>query len=144
MDINLKFGLKNIELIKSSLFAQDNGGPIEEFTFNLGFNNLINPTEKAVAVIANIEIVNAKNKAVLGQHSAVFHFSVDNLDEITETNASGGIELHRPSLIVLILISLSTLRGMMYTAYRGTFLHNAILPIISADSLQDQFDTVAE
>ena len=61
-------------------------------------------------------------------------FEVENFaDFINEEN--GDVNLPEILSNSLNSITLSTVRGLMFSGFKGTFLHNAILPVIDPNSL---------
>jgi hypothetical protein len=52
--------------------------------------------------------------------------------------------MYLPSGIIDLLnsVSVSTVRGMMFSAFKGTFLHNAVLPVIDPKTFKVKPDKV--
>lgn len=53
-----------------------------------------------------------------------------NFNEVIHADAEGIVTLPQDLADILNSISISTTRGLMFSAFKETFLHNAFLPII--------------
>lgn len=134
MDNNIAFSIKGIELANSSMTAPPEGGSVSQFNFDLQFRALADPKENLVIVFADVVVKDAERNLQLGKYSALFRYGVDDLGRWTTSEQQH--ELPKPLLTTLLGISVSTLRGMMFEAYRGTFLHAAVLPVVDVGALQ--------
>ena len=61
-------------------------------------------------------------------------FEVENMNDFMDTKTRN-INLPEEFVITLNSITISTARGIMFNQFKGTFLHNAILPIIKPESI---------
>lgn len=127
---NISFRLKNMELLQSNLSAVNVSISSETlFKFNINIEHLINLNENAIAIkpIVEIFIEEHNNKTILGGLSANLVFEFENLPSFVKDN-----EVKLPTEIINAInsISISTVRGIMFSTFKGTYLHNAFLPII--------------
>jgi hypothetical protein len=125
---NISFRLKNIELLQSSLASIDYVITNETiFKFNINIEHLVNINENYIAVKPNVEIFTEENDFVLGKLSSSLIFEFENLNSYVVVN-----EVKLPSDIIIAMnsISISTIRGIMFSTFKGTYLHNAFLPVI--------------
>ena len=127
---NISFRLKNVELLQSNLSAVNVSISSETlFKFNINIEHLINLNENAIAIkpIVEIFIEEHNNKTILGGLSASLVFEFENLPSFVKDN-----EVKLPTEIINAInsISISTVRGIMFSTFKGTYLHNAFLPII--------------
>ena len=131
----VSFRIKDIELLEFSL-----NQPLEPlknqtiFHFNLGLEQKINPEKKTVQVILKIEISQQDKELRLASFSAACTFEVVNLEEYIDKKTSQ-VNLPENILISFNSITISTVRGIMYSQFKGTFLQNAILPVIDTAAL---------
>ncbi len=135
MENNIAFSIKGIELANSSMTAPPEGGSVSQFNFDMQFRALADPKANLVTVFADVVVKDAERNLQLGQYSALFRYGVDDLGKWTTGQQH---ELPKPLLTTLLGISVSTLRGMMFEAYRGTFLHAAVLPVVDIGALQEE------
>ena len=57
-------------------------------------------------------------------------FIFENFDDVISTTPNGELELALNVRERLLQYSSSTTRGVMFSTFKGTFLHNAILPLL--------------
>jgi hypothetical protein len=133
--INIDFQIKGIELLNTCL-----NEPLRilsdstSFQFDINLEHKVNLENKLVIVVTTV-IVNLENKEqLLGQVTTSCIYEIAQMDELYNKETK---ELKLPDDFVVTLnsISLSTTRGLMFSFFRGTYLHNAVLPIIDPKSL---------
>lgn len=125
---NISFRLKNIELLQSSLSAIDYAISMDTiFKFNINIEHLVIINENCIAVKPNVEIFTEENNFILGNLSSSLMFEIENLASYVVDK-----EVKLPSDIIVAInsISISTIRGIMFSTFKGTYLHNAFLPVI--------------
>lgn len=125
---NISFRLKNIEFSQSSLSAIDYAIDIDTiFKFNINIEHLVNISENCIAIKPNVEIFTEDNAFILGKLSSSLIFEFENLASFVVDK-----EVKLPSDIIIAInsISISTIRGIMFSTFKGTYLHNAFLPVI--------------
>ncbi len=134
MDIsqNINFRLKNIEIAQSSLTAIDYALPDDViFKFNINIEHLVNIDQNLIVIKPIVAIFLEEEQSILANLSVNLVFEIEDL-------ASFAIEkeVKLPSDIIIAMnsISISTLRGIMFSTLKGTYLHNAILPVIDPKS----------
>lgn len=133
---NISFKLKNIELIQSNITPIDyvlSQDVIFKFTINI--EHLINIKDNLIAIKPNIEIFTEENETILGTLTASLVFEFDNLSAFVIENE---IKLPLDIIIAINSLSISTVRGIMFSTFRGTYLHNAFLPVIDPKAFNIQ------
>ena len=127
--IEPRFSIRSIDLLNFTL-APYQGEMATQFNFDVEVNQLTDLANKVFASKISLSIKDGKGMPS-GNLSLSCTFEVENLNEI---NA------HKPSLESLGLklnqITISTARGVMFGLFRGTFLHNAVLPIVDVTAFQ--------
>ena len=124
---NISFKLKNIELIQSNITPIDyvlSQDVIFKFTINI--EHLVNIKDNIIAIKPNIEIFTEENETILGTLTASLVFEFDNLSAFVIENE---IKLPLDIIIAINSLSISTVRGIMFSTFRGTYLHNAFFPL---------------
>jgi len=130
------FKLKSIEILDVYLKHPKQAiNEIKNFNFNINVEQKVNNENKIIIVIIDIKIVSDDKLINFGSIKTGSIYEIENFDDFInkETNIA---EFPGNILISLNSISLSTTRGMMYSQFRGTYLHNAYLPIIDPKTLQ--------
>ena len=131
---NITFRLKNIELSQTSLSVVTESITNDTiFKFNINIEHLVNLNENVIAIkpIVEIFIEENNNKTILGGLSASLVFEFENLPSFVIDNE---VKLPTDIIIAINSISISTIRGIMFSTFKGTYLHNAFLPIIDPKS----------
>jgi hypothetical protein len=135
MEYQIKFNL--IELLSKQVAAP----PIQEhsqedFGFNFSVGIKSSSASKTAMVLTNVSIISNKlNSAELANFQTVAIFEFPNFDEIFQTIEPDKYEIAEDLEILLKSIGLSTTRGIIYTEVRGTYLHQAVLPLIDIPNL---------
>lgn len=131
-----KHQIKAIEIIESNLNALQS--PLKEnetFKFDISLEHRINNEKKVVVVVCTVSIYSENKDKHYGHLKAGYIFQVENFNEFIDTETK---ELKFPTdfLTALNSITISSTRGLLFSFFRGTYLHNAILPIIDLQSFE--------
>jgi hypothetical protein len=127
--------LASIELLKTSINLPP--GPevsLASFNFNLNLETRADATNKIIFVIASVEIKSEDQSNTLGSLVVSCIYNIDNFDEVVTVEADGKLDIPQQIIEILKSISISTTRGVMFSTFKGTFLHNAFLPIVDPRS----------
>lgn len=62
-------------------------------------------------------------------------FSIKDLEILTEKKEEAKTSIQQNIIELLSSISISTTRGVMAATFKGTYLHNAVLPVVDPKSL---------
>ncbi|WP_341199379.1 hypothetical protein [Croceibacter atlanticus] len=132
MDENniMTFQVKGIEILETNLSSPEN--PINDdtvFGFNLQSNQSFNLDNELVIVTCEVDIFDTGYDQKLGHLKvSCLYYLKDLKSYANEENNS--ISLPEGMVVTLNSISISTVRGVMYGVFRGTFLDGAILPVV--------------
>jgi hypothetical protein len=122
--------IEGIELLEYSLNSPNIKLPENiQYRFDLSIEHKISVELNKVFVITSFTIINDELKLNLGHAKISCIFAFPNFDSFQYKEANK-LEIPDDLIVTLNSISLSTSRGVMFTLFRGTFLHNVILPII--------------
>lgn len=139
-DFNVEMQIRAIELLNVSLqLPAAPNTAVTAFNFNISIESKADAPNKLVFVIVQVEIRNDTHSIVLGALSVSCIFEIDNFDEVIKIEENGKLNIPQQLIETLNIISISTTRGVMFSTFKGTFLHGAVLPII--DSRQFQVDS---
>ncbi len=133
-ELQLSFQLTNIEiidfcLIPCSLELMD----LKIFNFNINIEQRIAQEIQNVFVITTIDIIHEDKTTKLGSIKVNCIFNIANMSDFID-KAKNTVLFPDSVVSTLNSISLSTTRGVMFGQFKGTFLHNAILPLIDYKS----------
>jgi hypothetical protein len=136
-DFTANLQLKAIELLNGSInLPAVPNLPLTNFNFNINLESKADGTNKLVFVIVSVEIKSEGHNYLLGSLAVSCIYNVVNFDEIIKIDSAGRLDIPQPLIEILNSISISTARGVMFSTFKGTFLHNAYLPIIDPRSFQ--------
>ena len=136
-DFNVEMQIKAIELLNGSLqLPAEPNAVVTNFNFNISIESKADAPNKLVFVIVNVEIKNDDNSIVLGALSVSCIYEIVNFDEVIKIEENGKLDIPQRLIETLSIISISTTRGVMFSTFKGTFLHEAILPIIDPKQFQ--------
>ncbi len=125
----INFQIEGIELLEYSVNSPSIKLPENiQYRFDLSIEHKISVELKKVFVITSFKILNDDLKLNFGQAIISCVYAFPDVDSFL--NKENKVELPQILIDVLNSISLSTSRGVMFTLFRGTFLHNVILPIV--------------
>lgn len=127
LDIN--FQIKGMELLESKLNAPKEPLPQNPFfQFDLKIEHRLHSDKKLLIVICDVSIMDEEKSRVFGQLKGSCVFWIKNMEEYLDKN--NHLTLPAEFITTLNSISISSIRGLMFSYFRGTFLHQAILPVI--------------
>ncbi|WP_396153355.1 hypothetical protein [Flavobacterium sp.] len=130
----ISFRLRDIEILQTNItLINEILKPDTIFKFNINIEHLVNVVDDIIAVKPLVEIFTEESDEIIASLTASFIFEFEKLKDFVSEN-----EIKLPSDIIISInsISISTLRGIMFSTFKGTQLHNAILPIIDPKSFR--------
>ena len=134
---NVQMQMKAIEVLNNSLTVPANhNAPLSNFIFNINIESRADEGKKLVFVIVHVEIKNDDQTLVLGTISTSCIFEIGNFENVIKVHGDGRVDIPQLLIETLNSISLSTTRGVMFSTFKGTFLHGAVLPIIDPKQFQ--------
>lgn len=137
-NVDIELQIRAIELLKGSLQLPESiTAPIANFNFNLGIESRVDPKNKFIFVVVHVDIKNEDLSCQLGSLSVSCVYEIANFDEVIVTIEEGKFDMPQPMIDMLNGISISTTRGVMYSTFKGTFLHGAVLPIVDPKQFVD-------
>lgn len=136
--INVNFQLKGIELIAINLnHPQIPLNAERAYNFNINIEQRINNEEKLVIVTTSVDLIHELDNQCHASIKTSCIFLIENLQDFySETNNQAN--LPDQFIITLNSISLSTTRGIMFSQFKGTFMHNVFLPIVNPSAIITQ------
>lgn len=131
---NIEFKIEGIELLEYSINSPNTKLPENTpYRFDLNIEHKISIEFKKVFVIISLNILYDELKLNLGHAKISCIYAFPNVDYF-QSKENSMVEMPEALIITLNSISLSTSRGVMFALFRGTFLHNIILPIVDPKS----------
>lgn len=128
--VNVNYQLKSIELLEINLqHPQIQLNQERTYNFNINIEQRINNEEKLIVVITFVDLIYENDNQSHASIKTSCIFSIANFQDFIVGNTN---EVKFPDQFVVALnsISLSTTRGIMFTSFKGTFMHNVLMPIV--------------
>jgi len=133
--VNINFQIKGIELLEFNMKnPQIPLIPERTYNFNINVEQRINKEEKLVIVNTAVDLIQENDKQC---HASIKTSCVFLVENILDFASSGNQQIDLPEHFIITLnsISLSTTRGIMFSQFKGTFMHNVVLPIVNPSTL---------
>jgi len=137
-EIPFNFQIKGIEILETSIIAPKNKLDSNiVFGFDLEVKQSFNLENELAIVTSSVAVFDNVTKVKLGHLTVSCIYYIEKLQNYIdkEKNIS---TLPESAIIMLNSISISTLRGVMYGVFRGTFLNGAILPVVNPSKPEGQ------
>lgn len=127
----INFRLHGLEIIGLTI----NPRPIEGFTgatfnFNYTIDNTIDDDRNLVISIVKVEITELGKTILLGNITVGLGIEVVDLKNALPRNSENKSIIPQDFDLLVKTMAISTTRGIMFSEFKGTYLHNAILPIV--------------
>lgn len=124
--------LQAIELLSSTLNppAETKGGDVD-YLFDIGIEHRVSEVDKLVFVMVSVAVRVDEHPEALGSLVSSCIFQISNFEEVVLSGPDGNFRLSKKLAGIVNEISISTTRGLMFATFKGTFLHNAVLPILN-------------
>jgi hypothetical protein len=137
-ETSVNFQIKAVELIESCINPPVNPLAAETvFNFDLNLEHRVNPEDDVLIVVCSVAVFNENREEQLGKLKSGCVYIIKNLKQFLNSETKA-LELPEPLATALNSVSISTTRGLMFSMFRGTFLHNAVLPVVDPTSFAMQ------
>jgi hypothetical protein len=127
---SFNFLFKGIELLSFSIDSPQPVPQLGQINFNVTIELNANPDQQLYIVKVVIHVLNTDLSVKYAEQSVNCVFEITNFDEVIRIKDQAFEDIPQLFLETTNSISLSTARGILFSNCRGTFLHNAILPIM--------------
>ncbi|MBU0487643.1 MAG: hypothetical protein KKA07_00070 [Bacteroidetes bacterium] len=136
-ELKFEMNIRGIELLSSSFQYPKTPNPaITNFNFSISIETRADAQKKNVFVIVHVDVNDADQSVFLGALSVSCIYEIKNFEEVIKIDPDGKLNMPQAMIDILNSISYSTVRGVMFSTFRGTFLHGAVLPIIDPKQIQ--------
>jgi hypothetical protein len=128
---------KALEILHASVnVPQEPNVNIGNFHFNINLDTKADGAQKLLVVIVQVEVRSEDQQHVLGALVASNIFEVTNFEQVITADFSGNLNVPQGLTELLAVQAIATMRGIMFSTFKGTFLHNAVLPLIDTRAQQ--------
>lgn len=131
----INFQVKGIELLNHQLLMPQKQIPQDVvFHFNIGLEQNLDKNNNLIVIITNVEITqNGDTSNHFARASVACIYSIENFDAAVLIDDQD-VKIDEQFSWTLNAISLSSTRGVLSQLFKGTYLHNAIMPIVDPKS----------
>ncbi|MGB4848841.1 MAG: helix-turn-helix transcriptional regulator [Saprospiraceae bacterium] len=124
--------LKGIELLDSSLVRPPSISPdLTILKYHIKFEYRIDKEKKLVFIIVHVRIITFPAEAEVGKLVVSHIYEIADFDQVIDLKEDDKFSIPQGLTNILNDISLSTTRGVMFSTFKGTFLHHALLPVVN-------------
>lgn len=134
----IEFKLIGIQILNKALNPLPENHPInpEGFRYEVKVEDKVQANNEFVLVFVHAKINNEERTILFGNLSVVYFFHILKFNDFIKLEENGTYTIP-PFLDALIRpVCISTTRGIIYSEFRGTFLHNAIMPVIMMNDMK--------
>ena len=136
-DNNFSIQLKKMNLLDVKLNQPEQPLPDNtKFNFNLNIAYNVNENKEIANIITTVQVFHQDNKTLLGSIKSNCAIFIQNLANYIDENKK--ISLPDELITSLNSLAISTTRGMMFSEFRGTFLHDAVLPLLNPKNVMNK------
>ena len=129
----IEFRLAGIEVLQSEIVELITKQETSiEFHFDISIEVKLNQKQETVFVAPFVKIRINNEPEYVGKLKIALAFNIKSFQKYLEPNSKNTLPQYIQDL--LNSISISTLRGVMFNHFKGTYLHNAVLPIVDPKS----------
>ncbi len=132
--VDVQYQLKAIELVEVRIEPVLTEEKPKEFHFNLSLEHRLVPEQKLIVNMVEITVYGDDKKNILGSVKTAYSYLVNNFDDFVSKEKDKA-DIPENFLTLLNSVSISTTRGILFSQFRGTRLHSAILPILDPSTL---------
>ena len=133
----INYRIAGIELVHKQMVQMPltANGASTKFLFDITVEVKVNAEHKLVIPFVKVKIRGGSEEAELASIGVSCLFEVEGFDKHIVINEQG-LYTVPPSLENAIRpIAISTARGVMFSEFSGSYLHNAVLPIVSINPM---------
>jgi hypothetical protein len=123
------FELKRIALLEKNLNLLNQGGKLDDFAFDVSLQIGNDPEAKECLHIMRVGINSKKSGQPMGSIQLLCAFFIPKFEEYI-LDGDKNSSLPKDLLYLLNSVIIGTMRGVMFSEFRGTALNNAFLPVL--------------
>jgi hypothetical protein len=131
------FQFKNIDIVYKAVAPRPVDFQGGEFSFDINAEASIRTEEQQIFVFVKINVRDAQKPQVLATFTIVNIFQIFNFAEAVTQNEHGLFVIDTELDRYLKSAAISTLRGVIWSELKGSYLHFAVLPVIDVVSLKN-------
>jgi hypothetical protein len=134
--LNLEFKIHGIELLEKTFRTPNmDEEKLPDTQFELSISLSIDKFNKRIINILNVKVKAANDHSIVATITVLCSFDITNFDEVVIFSGKS-ITMPDPIIETLNIITIGTVRGIMFNEFKGTWLHNHLLPVMDPKSFK--------
>lgn len=113
-----------------------------EFSFDIHANTSLNPKGKLIITVVDVTIREKDNEQHFAHFKVGLGFEIGNFESVIVQKDHSIYDIPSDLDVLVKTVAISTTRGIIFSELRGTYLYNAILPVILLPQPTVQEDSV--
>lgn len=138
---NLKF--HGIELVEKEVGKGD-VLPTDIFNFDVRTQSAVDSTRSLIIIFVSVSIRKNSEEKNIAKLTCAFGFQIEEYENIVIVDENKVAKIPSDLENLLKNISISTIRGILFSELSATKLRGAIMPIILADSMKPLSENIIE
>jgi len=131
----ITYKINAVELLNLTMqHPTDQNVNYNAFHFDMKLQHRVNDENKLVFVITNVTVKSQDKQVEMATLQSSCIFEVENFENLMGQDQK--VQFPQEFLDEINAMAISTTRGIMYSEFKGTFLHKAILPVFKSESLR--------
>lgn len=136
---DIGFSLKGIEILEIQINHPERSIPENTvYNFEVEIKHRFNIENQLIFVICCVSIL-IDDDLKVGFTKINCIFSLTNFETLIKDE--NNVDIPKKIAIALNSVSISTIRGILFSELKGTFLHHAVLPIVGPANFKQQIIT---
>ncbi len=138
---SIRYRIAGIEIVYKTMTQFPSTGVGAQFFFDIRIEFKVSAEHKLVLPFVAIKISAGDEPMEVGSIGVSCLFEIENFEKHIVLNEKGLYHVPPQLQAALTPIAISTTRGVMFAEFRGTYLNNAIMPVVQMASLKKEKST---
>lgn len=132
------FRFTDIQIISKLVLEMPQEGISGIYYFDIRVELRVNADKKCVIPVVSINIRDEKTEVNFAKFSIGCVFEIEDFETYIKFNEQGVHEVPEHLELIFRQTSISTVRGIIYSELRGTYLHTAIMPVVFLNTFKKE------
>ena len=131
----IKYQIRGIEILSKQINAITAEFLNTEVSFTLKIEFKVQAETKFVIPVIDVDTFDKESKFIFAKHKIAFFFEIEDFEKNILLNKEHIYNIPDELQAPLQALAVSTTRGLLFMEFKGTYLGNAILPVVDISSL---------
>ena len=134
----IEFRFVGIQTMSKSLFPLPELKIVEGFNFDIKAGVRVQAIQSLVIMDVEVKIMDPENLYMYGYFNVWCLFSIISFEKVIRLNKDGLYDVPNALEQTIKPVSISTVRGVIHSNLSGTYLQNAIMPVVYMDDFKQE------